>query len=895
MLVFVTLVSVFSISAEAVKIKVEDRKYGYMVPVNNKGTKVLSSVNLYGDYDYLNFFIHSGFSGDVYFFYEIYSDEKLTKPVGSGYTVCSYGDYNMSEKIALKGTYKSKTYYAVTYAGMFSSSKKTLTVDENSFCQFKIVVDRSPSYDDKKVTLKSVSNTAKGPEIKWTKISGTSEYYIYRRSIDSTKYKKVGSVSGKKSSFVDTSVKKKDGNYIYTVKGISKKNVASKYHYAGITCLYAEMPTISSVSVVADNEISIKWKETSSKAKYYLYRKEVGGSWKRIADTYNNYYSDKKVKNGKEYMYRVKAVISSDYGKAKSAYYVADKKTVEFLQAPIMNELEITETGIGLSWCSVEGACGYSVLRKTLGSDEDWTILGRVSGEQNSYMDETASLVDGAYVYTVRSEGDGFSGSYSSGKEYFTLAQPEFTVDADEDGVHVKWDKVPYATSYRVLEQGVDGNWIIKGKTKKSYYDFKPSSYYNKKISVCAVRSGKVSTHNTDVGAVQFFPEITPTIKEIDTYTKFEWGYTYADKYRVYSKLKDAPDTDYQLIYEGTARNFINENPEEDVAYTYQVRGVYSDIEQYNNIVSKTHTRYSQEKCIESFKVTKEIEVFNSRYKSSDKVTEYYIFDVDKTDAFKKATTNIYNFGMDAEETGGWERMGNVYRIDAEDVVNIIEPLRFSCVVSNSKGSTAIGANPVYVNEEVCEAPVVTLTPTSKGLKLTWDAVDGAVEYDVSVYFSKRDDYKKTFKADGSKTYTVNFNDISYDYNIYLYVSAVHENGNVTRRAIDDYALYPKPKLIKAGVKNDEIKVIWDGEEYDNYQYAVLRKAEGESKWTCVSKEYYDSRSCIMMNGTEYIGMSYTDKKAKKGVKYTYTVRLYNPTTKEYVSYYNTKGISAKR
>ena len=113
---------------------------------------------------------------------------------------------------------------------------------------------------------------------------------------------------------------------------------------------------------------------------------------------------------------------------------------------------------------------------------------------------------------------------------------------------------------------------------------------------------------------------------------------------------------------------------------------------------------------------------------------------------------------------------------------------------------------------------------------------------------------------------------------------------------IDDYALYPKPKLLTAGpdYSKKAIEVLWTT-TYDEGYFAVLRKAEGESDWTCISKKYYDYKVCSMNNGVEYTGFVYTDKKAKKGKKYTYTVRIYDPKTKEYVSYYNTKGVSAKR
>lgn len=897
MLVVVTLISIFSIYAQALNIKVEDRNYGYMVPVNNKGTDVVSTVKLYGSYDYINFFIHCGFSGDVYFFYEIYSDKNLTKCVDSGYTVCGYGDYNKSQKIKLKGKYKSKTYYAVTYAGMFSSSKKTLTVDENSLCQFKISVDRSPSYDEKKVILKSVSNTVDGPKITWSKISGTSKYYIYRRSISSKKMKRVGSVSGKNSSFVDTSVKKKDGNYIYTVKGKGKNGDISRYHYAGLKCLYAEAPAINTVSVVADNAINIKWRDSDPDAKFYLYRKETGGDWKRLTVTYANEYTDTTAENGKEYVYKVKSVIESKYGKATSAYYVAEKKKIKFLEAPLMNELEIAENSIGLSWSLVEGATGYSVLRKPLDSDEVWTVLEKVAGNVTAYVDTTVSLTDDAYLYSVRSEKDGFTGSYSAGKEYFTLAQPEFNVIVDEDGVQVKWSKIPYATSYRILEQEADGSWSIKEKTKKTSYEFEPSSYYNKKITVCAVRSSVISTYKTDVEVIRYFPQIKPEFAELENTTDIKWNSTSADSYRVYRKLKDAPDTDYELFYEGRGCAFTNGSPENDVAYTYQVRGVYGEVEQYNNLVSKTHTRYSPETCIESFKVYKEVEIFNRDYKSSDEKTIEYNFEVDKTETFKKSAVKFYYWGKAYSGEGWAQASGYSYTANYEDAYDLIKPARFCCVVStNSGSSTPLGVNTIYVEEETCEAPEVTLTPTSKGLKMTWNAVDNAVEYDVAVYFSKRSDYKKTFKADGSKTYTINFTDVSYDYNIYLIITAVHENGNKTKRMIDDYALYPKPKLVAAVPDNfsDGIDFFWSTGGDEGY-FAVLRKAEGESEWTCVSKKYYDHTVCSMNNGVEYKGFVYTDKKIKKGKKYTYTVRIYDPKTKEYVSYYNTKGVSAKR
>ncbi len=651
------------------------------------------------------------------------------------------------------------------------------------------------------------------------------------------------------------------------------------------------MPVISSVSVVEDNTISIKWNETSSKAKYYLYRKEVGGSWERIESGYANYYSDKKAKNGKEYMYRVKAIIENDYGKATSAAYDADKKAVKFLKAPVMNDLEIKENAIGVSWSSVEGAVGYSILRKPLDSDAAWTVLARVSGDQNNYEDTTASLTGGAYLYTVRSEGDGFSGSYSSGKEYFTLSEPQFNVSVDADGVHIKWNKVPYATSYRVLEQTEDGSWILKNKTKKLYYNFKPSGYYSGKLTVYACRTGDIfSSYKTDVEETAYFPELNTYITELKDCTEIGWsGTVKQDSFRLYRKLTGEPDSAYELCYEGTEYSFRNTDVENDVSYTYQARGVYDGVEQFVNLHTASSTRYSTEKYIKSFYVRRDL-IESSLYKGKISKGTDYIFMKEKTEAGKDLSEVVYY-----KSEGDWYQVCKKNdHILAGNLDFADSPLTFSYAVKDKNGSTPVDGCIGEIRTENCAAPKLTIKPTKSGYKISWDAVEDAVSYEVLVDFSKKNDYKKTIKADGSATYSVSLTDVQYNSDTVIRVSAVHKNGNKTTRRISDYRIYKAPELVKAGAVKDTIKFVWDAPYYD-FDFAILRKAEGDKDWTVVSRKYIEVKKSVTINGKEYKGFVFTDKKAKKDVKYTYTVRMYNTKTKEYNSYYDTKGVSAKR
>ena len=89
-MVVVTLVSFMGIAAEAASVTVSKLNLGYMAPTNSKGTKTIETVKLYGDYDYINFYINSKKS-ESYFFYEIYSDKECTKAVEGDFVLCDKG------------------------------------------------------------------------------------------------------------------------------------------------------------------------------------------------------------------------------------------------------------------------------------------------------------------------------------------------------------------------------------------------------------------------------------------------------------------------------------------------------------------------------------------------------------------------------------------------------------------------------------------------------------------------------------------------------------------------------------------------------------------------------------------------------------------------------------
>ena len=87
LLAVVALLSSVAVVANAISINVTTSNYGEMLPTDAKFTKTTTTVRAYGNYDYLNFYINSVYD-DKYFFYEIYADEEMKKPVASDYVYC---------------------------------------------------------------------------------------------------------------------------------------------------------------------------------------------------------------------------------------------------------------------------------------------------------------------------------------------------------------------------------------------------------------------------------------------------------------------------------------------------------------------------------------------------------------------------------------------------------------------------------------------------------------------------------------------------------------------------------------------------------------------------------------------------------------------------------------
>ncbi len=276
-----------------------------------------------------------------------------------------------------------KTYYAIRTENGNSIS----TYSSKSFTYFESPVVKT-------------SNKTSSITLTWSKISGAKSYYVYRKAPGENSWKRLGIVT--KNIYTDKNVK--DGKiYKYTVKAYNGKTF-SGYNTSGWSIKRLAAPKLKSI-VNSTKGITVKWEKSVGASEYIVYRKTSSSSkWEKIATTESRSYTDKKVKEGKSYIYTVVAVSGSS-----CSTYIAEGLKMKRLAIPPLKSVKSSKSGITFKWGEVTGASGYYVYRKD-SSSGSWKQIAKVSGKTTtSYLDKTAKKGK-TYYYTVRA----YSGSYKS-------------------------------------------------------------------------------------------------------------------------------------------------------------------------------------------------------------------------------------------------------------------------------------------------------------------------------------------------------------------------------------------------------------------------------------------------------------------------------------------------
>lgn len=149
--------------------------------------------------------------------------------------------------------------------------------------------------------------------------------------------------------------------------------------------------------------IELSWDKIEGTTKYILFRKSGKEKWKKIKESTDTSYTDKKVKAGVTYEYKVKA-----YYERVGKWSAGKVYKVCRLVPTAIKSAECTPKGIKLTWKKSKGAKGYYIYKKN--SKGKWSKLSTI--KKGTTLNYTDTKVSNGKVYEYKLIA--FNGKYTS-------------------------------------------------------------------------------------------------------------------------------------------------------------------------------------------------------------------------------------------------------------------------------------------------------------------------------------------------------------------------------------------------------------------------------------------------------------------------------------------------
>lgn len=259
---------------------------------------------------------------------------------------------------------------------------------------------------------------------------------------------------------------------------------------------------------------------------------------------------------------------------------------VTSLDTPKVVSAEIISTKAAeVTWKPVPYATGYRVYRREYYGS--WKAVKDVSSSTTSYVDAYPKAAE-TYVYTVRAFYKGASGTVWSQWE----SGVEFCLDAKTPKVHtpkilsnknisIEWDKVPYASGYRVYRMKEGGKWAritTVGASVTSVVDEAPfadcTTFYTVRAYFSCNAGVVWSDFVTNVNTELRLPTVKLGVAAEEAYNKIRVTWekeSWAEGYYVYRKTQGGK---WQRIAEvnSSRLSYVDSKAEPGIKYIYTIR-----------------------------------------------------------------------------------------------------------------------------------------------------------------------------------------------------------------------------------------------------------------------------------------------------------------------------------
>lgn len=697
-----------------------------------------------------------------------------------------------------------------------------------------------------------------GAVITWNKVYGAAQYRVYYKTGDS-RWTKIADTTSTSCTWPEA---ERGTRYTFTVRCINSTATAytSGFDAQGITVTGLADPVLQSVSNVTAG-VHISWQKVSGAENYRVFRKTVGQSWTAIGTTASESFTDEAVQSGATYTYTVRC-ISADAATYTSGYDDPGK-SITFISAPGLTTAYVNNDGVVIQWDKPVGANKCRVYYKV--GNSSWTKIADTTS--NSYI--WSGAVSGTrYTFTVRcitDSADAYASSFDSvGKTIYYFAAPELSsVSNTTSGVKITWEANPAAARYRVFHKAAGStSWSSIGTTTAaSFVDETVESGKTYSYTVrCLGEASNTYFSGFDPAGKSITFIAAPVLSSAyvnNDGVNIEWDPSEgAEKYRIYYKVGNSSWT---KIDDTTAANYIWTGADTGTKYTITVRCITADGTAYaSNFYSS-----GKEVYVLSAPKISSIRAINSGTEVNwDKVSgaqRYRIYRKTAGDAWSSIGTATTNSFTDATAKKGTQYTYTVRCISLQ------EGTLLSGYDEAGKSFTAL-ASP----------KISSVSPTEDGVQIKWGSVAQAEKYRV---------YRKTSGGWVTLTTTTStsFVDktVKSGYKYYYTVRCVNEKENVYtsgyNTAGNSITFIAAPRITSISATSSGIKLQW-GKVNGAARYKVFRKAPNATSWTALGVTAYTN---------------FTDVQAKKGTKYTYTVRCVNSSVTKYTSWFDAVGKSA--
>ncbi|MBE6801915.1 MAG: hypothetical protein E7530_03400 [Ruminococcaceae bacterium] len=405
-----------------------------------------------------------------------------------------------------------------------------------------------------------------GIRVSWVPVSEADAYDVYRN--DGSGWVQVNEVT--ESEYIDKNVKSAR-TYYYAVAAVigESRGILNTDNAVGFT--YIAPPETVTVSNSTDC-VKISWSQVDGAKTYYVYRTSViEGATPRLikkvsAETLS--FTDTDVDCGETFIYTVR----THDGEKLSSDSVSVKNT--YLDAPVINTLSRTYTGVAFSWKSIRGAEGYRIYRKAEG-DKGWTYVETVGSDILKYTDTKPQNGKRMY-YAVRAQSENGISVYIA-KSIIYIAAPQLETSNVSKGIQLKWAENPVADSYRIYRKAksTDSWSYLATSTGTSYLDKTAKAGTTYRYTIKANSDGIYSSYKPAGWAERRLT--TPVLKSANNgygYISVTWNKVPgATGYRVYRKVNK--DSSWTYLGNVTTTSYKDTDVKNKATYTYTIRAYY--------------------------------------------------------------------------------------------------------------------------------------------------------------------------------------------------------------------------------------------------------------------------------------------------------------------------------